>query len=195
MSSHWKWVEAEMAEHDRTQPFAPENGNPLKFAVGDHVIFTNDYGVEFALTVTGIYERPEKPCGQYAHGARYYLNKASHWFPVSEASLRVAKQDQKPSANQITDPQKSVGPPWFEIRVDGETFIKGDELSIGVVFWNLDGRNSLTACPGSMLQNWQDYIESISKITKTKLQPGAEIQLANTQGVKILASKIGASIP
>lgn len=101
MSSHWEWVDKVMAEHDSAKPFAPENGKPLKFAVGDEVIFKNNYGIEFALTVTGIFERPEKPCGLYANGARYYLNKASHWFPVTETSLRIAEQGQASGVMQI----------------------------------------------------------------------------------------------
>jgi hypothetical protein len=33
--------------------------------------------------------RADEPCGQYANGARYYLDWASHWFPVKESSLRA----------------------------------------------------------------------------------------------------------
>jgi hypothetical protein len=91
MSSHWEWGERVMREHDEKRPYAPENGSRLKFRVGDRVIFTNEFGVESprAYTVTGIYERPDEPCGQYANGARYYLDWASHWFPVKESSLRA----------------------------------------------------------------------------------------------------------
>lgn len=88
MSSHWEWAERVNAEHDRDKPFAPENGQPLRFAIGDHVIFTNDYGVEFEMQVTGFYERPAPPCGLYARGHRYLVNSSSPWFPVKESSLR-----------------------------------------------------------------------------------------------------------
>lgn len=92
MSSHWEWVEEVMAEHDKNKPFAPENGQPLRFAVGDKVVFTNDFGVEFTRTVIGIYERPSTACGQYAHGARYYLDSGASWFPHKESSLRMATE-------------------------------------------------------------------------------------------------------
>ena len=42
MSSYWKYEEEVVAQHDAEKPFAPENGEPLKFAVGDVVAFTNE---------------------------------------------------------------------------------------------------------------------------------------------------------
>jgi hypothetical protein len=90
MSSHWEWAEERMREHDAQKPYAPENGQALQFKPGDKVIYTNEFGVEFAQTVTGYYLRPEKPCGQYANGARYFLDTSAHWFPHTERSLRAA---------------------------------------------------------------------------------------------------------
>lgn len=89
MSSHHEWADEQMARHDAQKPFAPENGLPLRFQIGGPVIFTNVYGVEFPLRITGFYERPEGSDGQYAHGARYLVNSSSPWFPVKEASLRL----------------------------------------------------------------------------------------------------------
>jgi hypothetical protein len=88
MSSHWEWVEKITAKHDAEKPFAPENGQPLRFAIGDEVIFTNDYGVEFEMKITGFY-KPTEPCGLYATGKRYMVNSSSPWFPVAEKSLRA----------------------------------------------------------------------------------------------------------
>lgn len=88
MSSHWDWIDAETARHDKEKPFAPENGEALLFGIGDHVIYTNDNGVEFEMQVTGFYQRPEGPCGLYARGSRYLVNSSSPWFPVKESSLR-----------------------------------------------------------------------------------------------------------
>ena len=87
MSSHHEWVEQIAAEHDEQKPFAPENGQPLRFAIGDRVIYTNPAGIEFRFSITGFY-RPAAPCGQYARGARYLVDSTSPWFPVAEASLR-----------------------------------------------------------------------------------------------------------
>lgn len=89
MSSHWDYEKRVCEQHDRERPFAPENGEPLRFAVGDEVIFTNDAGIEFPLRVTGFY-RPEGPCSLYATGRRYLLDWSCPWFPVREASLRPA---------------------------------------------------------------------------------------------------------
>lgn len=86
MSSHHDWVEEITAQHDAKKPFAPENGQPLQFAVGDKVIYTNPQGVEFNNQITGFY-RPTQPCAQYAQGARYLVNSSSPWFPVSESCL------------------------------------------------------------------------------------------------------------
>lgn len=88
MSSHHDWAEHIIAEHDRLKPFAPENGQPLKFKVGDPVIFTNEAGIEYPLTVTGLYQ-PDSTNTMYATGRRYLLDSDSWWFPVPEASLRL----------------------------------------------------------------------------------------------------------
>jgi len=93
MSSHWEWVENVMAEHDLTKPFAPENGQPLQFKVGDRVIYTNPAGIDFLLSITGLYLHPKSACGLYANGARYLLDWACHWYPVQESRLRLANSE------------------------------------------------------------------------------------------------------
>lgn len=87
MSSHHDWIIEVSAQHDSLKPFAPENGQPLRFKIGDAVIFTNDYGLTFQRNVTGFYQ-PAKPSGLYACGARYLLDSSSPWMPVTESSLR-----------------------------------------------------------------------------------------------------------
>ena len=77
------------AQHDEQKPFAPENGQPLLFKAGDPVIYTNQAGIEFALRVTGFYERPTTPDGMYAKGARYLLDWDCPWFPAVESCLRL----------------------------------------------------------------------------------------------------------
>jgi len=88
MSSHHDWIAEITAQHDAQKPFAPENGRPLRFVVGDPVIYTNPAGIEFRNRITGFY-RPASPCGQYAQGARYLIDSASPWFPVPESRLRL----------------------------------------------------------------------------------------------------------
>lgn len=88
MSSIWDYEVRIVAQHDTEKPFAPENGEPLKFGVGDIVAFTNEYGVMFrGLRVTGLY-KPEAPCSLYATGRRYLLDWSSPWFPAKESSLQ-----------------------------------------------------------------------------------------------------------
>ena len=89
MSSHHDYILEITAEHDAFKPFPPENGQPLKFKAGDPVIYTNPAGLEFALRVTGFYERPASPDGMYAKGARYLLDWDCPWFPVPESRLRL----------------------------------------------------------------------------------------------------------
>ena len=87
MSSHHDYIIEITAQHDALKPFAPENGQPLRFKIGDAVIYTNEYGVQFRRRVTGFY-RPSGLCGQYARGARYLLNSTSPWVLVAQSSLR-----------------------------------------------------------------------------------------------------------
>ncbi len=86
MSSHHDYIIEITAQHDALKPFAPENGQPLRFRIGDAVIYTNDAGLRFWRRVTGFY-RPVEPSGLYARGARYLLNSSSQWMPVSDSSL------------------------------------------------------------------------------------------------------------
>ena len=76
MSSYWEWKKRVVAQHDLEKPFAPENGEPLRFKLGDPVIFTNDYGVSFRLRITGFY-KPEEPCSLYACGRRYLVDSVN----------------------------------------------------------------------------------------------------------------------
>jgi hypothetical protein len=87
MSSHHEWVEQGIAHHDALKPFAPENGRPLAFKVGDSVIYTNPAGCEFKQRISGLY-RPDQTTAQYALGARYLIDSDSPWVPVAESSLR-----------------------------------------------------------------------------------------------------------
>jgi len=89
MSSIWEYEKRVVAQHNTEKPFAPENGQPLKFAVGDVVAFTNEYGVMFrGLKVTGFY-RPDPLESLYATGMRYLLDWSSPWFPAKESSLQL----------------------------------------------------------------------------------------------------------
>ena len=47
MSSHHDYIIEITAQHDALKPFAPENGQPLRFKIGDAVIYTNEYGAQF----------------------------------------------------------------------------------------------------------------------------------------------------
>ena len=87
MSSHHDYILEITAQHDSLKPFAPESSQPLRFAIGDAVIFTNEFGAQFRCRVTGLYQ-PTGLSGLYAHDARYLLNSSSPWVPVAESSLR-----------------------------------------------------------------------------------------------------------
>ncbi|SAI72822.1 Uncharacterised protein [Bordetella ansorpii] len=87
MSSHHDWIIEITAQHDALKPFAPENSQPLRFNIGDAVIYTNEAGLQFRRRVTGFYQ-PAGPSGLYALGARYLLNSSSPLMPVSESCLR-----------------------------------------------------------------------------------------------------------
>lgn len=68
MSSHNDYIIEITAQHDALKPFAPENGQPLRFKIGDAVIYTNEFGAQFRRRVTGFY-RPTALSGLYARGA------------------------------------------------------------------------------------------------------------------------------
>lgn len=73
--------------HDATTPFPPENGESLKFKVGDKVTFVNEYGVKcYGRIVTRIMSRADDEA-QYCLGKRYYINTDCHWMPVKESQL------------------------------------------------------------------------------------------------------------
>jgi hypothetical protein len=86
MSSHHDYIIEITAQHDALKPFAPENGQPLRFKIGDAVIYTNEYGAQFRCRVTGFYQ----PTGLGPVRARcaLLLDSSSPWMPVSESSLR-----------------------------------------------------------------------------------------------------------
>ena len=97
MSSHWDWVDRVIAEHNEKRPFAPENGQPLKFKPGDKVVYTNPAGIQFNLTVTDYYT----PCpidSQYATGGRYTLDWDCYWFPVAESDLMPRDEQRDPDS-------------------------------------------------------------------------------------------------
>ncbi|MGE4341307.1 MAG: hypothetical protein AB7E55_35970 [Pigmentiphaga sp.] len=87
MSSHHDYIIEITAQHDALKPFAPENGQPLRFSIGDAVVYTNEYGVQFRSRITGFY-RPTEPSGLYARGMRYYLDSSAPWMPVAQSSPR-----------------------------------------------------------------------------------------------------------
>jgi hypothetical protein len=89
VSSHQDWQEEVIARHEASRPFAPENGDELKFKVGDRVVYTNDQGASFDLRITGLY-RPAPINSLYATGYRYLLDGDAPWMPVKEKSLEVA---------------------------------------------------------------------------------------------------------
>jgi len=70
-------------------PAAIENSPSLRFAIGDTVIYTNDYGLEFTYRITGFYRNFDSPL--YAMGARYYVDSSSPWYPVQEDRLTGAR--------------------------------------------------------------------------------------------------------
>lgn len=61
---------------------------PCEFKVGDPVVFTNEYGVEFKLRVLGFDPEPvEREQGL----AFIYVFKCAWWFAVPAATLRKYK--------------------------------------------------------------------------------------------------------
>lgn len=47
MSRHHDRIIEITAEHDARKPFVPENGQPLRFKIGEAVIYTNQFGAQF----------------------------------------------------------------------------------------------------------------------------------------------------
>lgn len=87
---HHEAVRRAIEKHDEIKPFAPENGQPLKFKSGDKVTYINDYGCIFAgKTITKIMERVDDE-SLYCSGHRYYIDTDCPWMPVKEANLLPA---------------------------------------------------------------------------------------------------------
>jgi len=73
----------ELASHDLARPFAPENGQPLKFKIGDLVAVRISDEIS-VVRVIGYYQARD---GLYARGKRYLLDVETHWVPYSEDQL------------------------------------------------------------------------------------------------------------
>ncbi len=83
------------APHDM-QPTPPV---PCKFAVGDRVIYTNDYGAEFTKTVRGFSGTEQS---LYKYGRFVYLDMDCWWMPVSPSRLKLLSAN--PSADAAAMP-------------------------------------------------------------------------------------------
>ena len=70
--------------------FAPENGQSLKFKIGDRIVYTNPQGVKFNLKVTGFYKKMSNDDAMYAKGARYLLDWDCPWYPAEEKRMELA---------------------------------------------------------------------------------------------------------
>lgn len=87
-TSHQDWQKAVIEQHNLEHPFAPENGESLKFKPGDTILYTNDDGGEFVHTVTSLY-KPQPINSLYATGCRYMLDWDCYWMPVRESNLSL----------------------------------------------------------------------------------------------------------
>ena len=86
--SHHEAMRLLRLEHDKNKPFAPENGTPLKFKVGDKVTYTNEGGVVFeGYTVTRLLH---PSADLYPQGYRYFIDSDAYWMPKKESELKHA---------------------------------------------------------------------------------------------------------
>jgi len=67
-------------------------------------------------------------------------------------------------------------PMTLEVRLNGETLVKGDERSVRVIFNNLTGRNFLNTPPWRT-GNYGDYLAMMQKEWGVSFS-GAKIELA-----------------
>ena len=81
----------------------------------------------------------------------------------------------------------------YEIRIDGEKFMTGDEVSLNVVFNNLTGRNfSERICPNSDHKDWLDMMEVDFKMGFSLF---SEVKIVSPENVLIRAACIGDGLP
>jgi hypothetical protein len=73
------------AQHDALKPFAPENGQPLRFKIGDAVIYTNETAHSSGAASPVL---PAHRAGLYARGARYSAGLVIAVDAGLESSLR-----------------------------------------------------------------------------------------------------------
>lgn len=73
----------EMEEYIESQ-LSSEPPVSCDFKVGDKVIFTNYYGVEFELKVIGF----SKDNDLFKYGNFIHLNSGAYWFPHKPSELR-----------------------------------------------------------------------------------------------------------
>lgn len=68
----------------------------------------------------------------------------------------------------------------YEIRVNGHEFMRGDKSSIGVLFWNLDGRNF--ASGGIATQSHAQWLAYMVAEFSTPLEVGSRIEMLTPEG-------------
>ena len=112
MSSHHDYIIEITAQHDALKPFAPENGQPLRFKIGDAVIYTNEFGAQFRRRVTGFYQ-PTGLSGLYARGARCAASRlrrlAPSGLPSFPRSARLTPQARIPRSGPARFACRAVG--------------------------------------------------------------------------------------
>lgn len=80
----------------------------------------------------------------------------------------------------------------YELRVNGQLLLTGDEDSVGVIFGNLDGRNFVDKPDAQQVyENWLAYMRSAYK---AELKPGQAVEMRTPEGAPIFSSGVGTTM-
>lgn len=87
---HDRFKLCERAQRELATEMVDESPIPCDFKVGDRVIYTNDYGVEFENVVFGFTRKPHYVPERPDIEPRFvYVHWDCWWFPARASSLRL----------------------------------------------------------------------------------------------------------
>lgn len=94
-----------------------ESPKPCDLKIGDHVVFTNEYGISFPNCVVIGFAKPENEVG----GRFIHLSSSSPWFPCKREDLTFCGRDRQKSF-AVTYPDGSKLE--FQLQFDGSTSLE-----------------------------------------------------------------------
>lgn len=89
-----------------------------------------------------------------------------------------------------SDYESSETPMTHEIKLDGEFLIRGDSTSIGVIWYNLNGRNFGDRQPINPAHTYEDYLQMVEHAWGCDLKAGGVLTFHLVGSVEVLKTHV-----